>query len=142
MNGAKLKAPNAHPASRCFMIVGTRAPCEPVQSGRHASRFKRRNFGFNVQLWRPDDDATARRGVPATLRRLCDGTVPHCAKMVAAATEAGYDTALTTDVFAVSASCALLRKGKKHHGQQNHYQLRDHRLDPHADHVGCAADHA
>jgi hypothetical protein len=62
MNGAKLKAPNAHPASRCFMIVGTRAPCEPVQSGRHASRFKRRNFGFNVQLWRPDDDATARRG--------------------------------------------------------------------------------
>jgi len=50
MNGAKLKAPNAHPASRRFMIVGTRAPWEPVQSGRHASRFKRRNFGFNVQL--------------------------------------------------------------------------------------------
>jgi len=62
MNGAKLKAPNAHPASRRFMIVGTRAPWGPVQSGRHASRFKRQNFGFNVQLWRPDDDATARRG--------------------------------------------------------------------------------
>jgi hypothetical protein len=62
MNGAKLKAPNAHPASRRFMIVGIRAPSEPVQSGRHASRFKRRKFGFNVQLWRPDDDATARRG--------------------------------------------------------------------------------
>jgi hypothetical protein len=50
MNGAKLKAPNAHPASRRFMIVGIRAPSEPVQSGRHASRFKRQNFGFNVQL--------------------------------------------------------------------------------------------
>ena len=33
-------------------------------------------------------------------------------------------------------------RGETTNGEQNHHQLRDHRLDPYADHVGCAADHA
>ena len=30
----------------------------------------------------------------------------------------------------------------RRNGEQGHHHLRDHRLDPHADHVGRAADHA
>ena len=33
-------------------------------------------------------------------------------------------------------------KEETDHGEQNHHQLRDHRLDPHPHHVGRVADHA
>jgi hypothetical protein len=41
-----------------------------------------------------------------------------------------------------SADAGRNRQGATNNGEQDHHQLRDHRFDPHPDHVGRAADHA